>query len=250
MKDRFHWNQCRWAVWVGLAALAWQLMPDQYLGPYSAWNPHAIMEFVLIIFAISLMGKLAVQVFGSHYGLPLTGLLGGFASSTATIHSMGVLVKSQPELADRAGLAGVLSNVATLVQLVVLLQMLAPALLRLFIQPLCFGMVGMCLYAVWMWVGADRSTPAHAHASSSMSFDWQSLLTLTLLVCCVSYVSAALNAAYGQNGLWLAAAMSGLVDAHAIIPMLSSLIKQDKLSSADALMPMLVAFSANTLTKV
>ncbi len=231
------------------AMLAWQWLPDQYLGPYNAWNPHAIMEFVITLFAISLLGKLIVHLVGSYYGLLLTGLVAGFASSTATIHNLGQVAKSQPDLADRAALGGVLSNIATLVQLAVLLQLLAPHVLTLFVQPLCFGLVGMCAYAVWVLVFAKPVVANSVQTKEASAFDWQSLLTLTAVVCAVSYVSAALNAMYGQAGLWAGAAVSGLADAHAIIPSLASLLTHDKLLPSDAVMPLLLALTANTLTK-
>ena len=69
------------------------------------------------------------------------------------------------------------------------------------------------------------------------------------MVCSVSYVSAALNALYGQNGLWLGAAVSGLVDAHAIVPTVASLLTQQQLPHHEALVPLLMALTANTLTK-
>jgi len=249
MSKRIVFTGLRFGVWAVLALTAWQLFPDRYLGPYQAWNPHALMEFVITIFSISLVGKLAVHVLGVHYGLLLTGLMGGFASSTATIHTLGTVARSQPQLADRAALGGVLSNIATLLQLVLLLRLLAPALLVLFIQPLCFGMLGMCAYAAWVLVGAKPAAPINVATDEALPFDWQSLLTLTAVVCGVSYASAALNALYGQAGLWLGAALSGLVDAHAIVPTVASLLLQNKLLPHDALMPLLMALSANTLTK-
>jgi uncharacterized membrane protein (DUF4010 family) len=237
------------SVWALLALTAWQLLPDLYMGPYDAWNPHVIMEFVVLIFSISIAGKLIVQLLGAHYGLLFAGLIGGFASSTATIHSMGALAKDQPQLADRAALGGVLSNIATLVQLVVLLELLAPKVLVLFIQPLCFGFIGMLAYALCVLFFAKSTTTSSVGDKEGVDFDWQSLLTITALVCFVSYSSAALNAAYGESGLWVGAALSGLVDAHAIVPTVASLQNQSQLLLQDSLMPLLIALSANSLTK-
>ena len=237
---------CSWGV---SALVAWQWFPDRYMGPYNAWNPHAIMEFVIAIFSISFVGNLAIHWLGAHYGLLLTGLMGGFASSTATIHTMGMVAKTQPQLADRAALGGVLSNIATLLQLMVLLQLLVPQVLLLFLQPMCCGLLGMCAYAVWVLVRAQPSAQMQVMTSDVDVFDWQSLLTLTAVVCGVSYASAALNALYGQYGLWLGAALSGLVDAHAIVPTVASLLSQDQLLAQAALMPLLMALSTNTLTK-
>jgi uncharacterized membrane protein (DUF4010 family) len=241
----------RFGAWAVLALIAWQLLPDRYMGPFQAWNPHAIMEFVITIFSISLIGKLVMHVLGAHYGLLLTGLVGGFASSTATIHTMGTVASAHPELADRAALGGVLSNLATLVQLAVLLQLLAPQLLASFIQPLCFGMAGMCAYALRVLLLARPPAVATSHVMSAdaQPFDWRGLLTLTAVVCGVSYAAAALNVAYGKSGLWVGAAVSGLVDAHAIVPTVASLLTQAKLEPDAALMPLLIALSTNTLTK-
>ena len=249
MSKRIPGHSLRFGTWAVMALAAWQLLPDRYMGPYQAWNPHAIMEFVITIFSISLAGKLAVHVLGAHYGLLVTGLMGGFASSTATIHTMGTVARLQPKLADRAALGGVLSNIVTLLQLAVLLQLLAPALLVLFIQPLCFGLVGMCTYVAWVLALAKPARHNRVTTDEAVPFDWRSLLTLTAVVCGVSYASAALNALYGQSGLWLGAALSGLVDAHAIVPTVAALLMKDKLLPHDALMPLLIALSANTLTK-
>jgi len=235
---------------LGAAVIAaWQLFPDRYMGPYSAWNPHAIMEFVIAIFSISLFGNLAIHFLGPRYGLPLAGLMGGFASSTATIHTMGLSAKSQPDFADRAALGGVLSNLATLVQLCVLTQLLAPKLLALMIQPMCFGLAGMFIYTAWVMTSTQSLPSASGVAQGSLSFNWKSLLTLTALVSGVSFVSAALNEAYGQGGLYLGASLSGLVDAHAMVPYVASLLSRQKLMPHQALMAILVALTANTMTK-
>ena len=246
--DRAHaWF--RLGVWAILMVGAWQLLPDRYMGPFAAWNPHAIMEFVVTIFSISIAGKLAVRWLGAHDGLLLTGLMGGFASSTATIHAMGRLAKSTPGLARRAALGGVISNSATLVQLVVLLKLLMPEVLTLLVQPLCFGMVGMLAYAAWVLTHNRDSDVTSVEMEASTVVDWKGLFTLTTLVCSVSYAAAALNAQLGQAGLWIGAALSGLVDAHAIVPTLASLTSQGHFLPHDAVMPLLIALSANTLTK-
>ena len=245
-----HYLNCILMGLLGASAIAaWQLLPDRYMGPYSAWNPHAIMEFVIAIFSISLFGDLAVHFLGPRYGLPLAGLVGGFASSTATIHTMGLNAKSQPHFADRAALGGVLSNLATLVQLCVLIQLLAPNLLASIIQPMCFGMAGMLIYTAWVITSTQSFPSTTGNAQEALSFKWKSLLTLTAIVCGVSFVSAALNEAYGQGGLFLGAALSGLVDAHAMVPSVASLLSRQKLMPNEALMAILIALTANTTTK-
>ena len=231
------------------AIAAWQLLPDQFMGPYGAWNPHAIMEFVIAIFSISLFGNLAVHFLGPRFGLLLAGLVGGFASSTATIHAMGMHAKSQPLFADRAALGGVLSNLATLVQLFVLIQLLAPELLTAFIQPMCFGIAGMLIHAAWVVTSTPSLPSVQSERQEPLSINWKSLMTLTALVCTVSFVSAVLNETYGHGGLFLGAALSGLVDAHAMVPSVASLLSRQKLTPNVALLAILIALTTNTMTK-
>jgi uncharacterized membrane protein (DUF4010 family) len=224
-------------------------LPDQLMGPYNAWNPHALMEFVLTLFAISFISQWIIRQLGAHHGLLIMGLMGGFASSTATIHSMGSVAKAEPSLAARAALSGVLSNIATLIQLVILLNLLAPDLLTLVAIPIGFGSIGLLTYAALMMpTQAPDSLPVVSN-SNSLGIDWKGMALLILLVCTLSLVSASLNSVFGQKGLWLGSVLSGLVDAHALVPSLASLMDQGKLSTANATLPLLFSLTANSLTK-
>jgi uncharacterized membrane protein (DUF4010 family) len=239
----------RFSLGCTFALLLWWLLPDKFMGPYNAWNPHALMEFVITLFTISFAGQWAIQKFGAHYGLLITGLMGGFASSTATIHNMGTIAKADPSLAARAALSGVLSNVATMVQLLILQKLLAPALFSVTFVPIVCGLVAVIVYAALILKGHPTGTVAKVNSPHSMTIDWKGLLILMAIVGSLSLVTAALNTVYGQNGLWLGAVLSGLVDAHALVPTLASLLRQDKILLQEAVLPLLMSLTANTLTK-
>src|SRR6185436_7318198 len=61
------------------------VIPDRYIGPFSAINPRALWQVVILILAVSAAGYIAVRSLGVRFGLPLAGLASGFISSTATI---------------------------------------------------------------------------------------------------------------------------------------------------------------------
>ena len=237
------------AVLCAIVLSLWWWLPDQLMGPYNSWNPHALMEFVLTLFAISFVSQWVIRQFGAHHGLLIMGLMGGFASSTATIHSMGSIAKAEPSLAGRAALSGVLSNVATLIQLIILLNLLAPDLLALVAIPIGFGLIGVLTYAVLVMPTQTANSFPVVNNSISVGIDWKGMALLIFLVCTLSLVSASLNSIYGQSGLWLGSVLSGLVDAHALVPSLASLIRQDQLRLQDAATPLLISLTANTLTK-
>jgi uncharacterized membrane protein (DUF4010 family) len=69
------------------------------------------------------------------------------------------------------------------------------------------------------------------------------------LVSALVMLSAALNAWLGASGLLFGAALTGLFDAHATAASAASLMAANKITSAQAVGPILVGLSANTLMK-
>jgi hypothetical protein len=65
------------------------LLPDRDLGPFDALNPRSLWMVVVLVMAIGAAGHIATRALGARHGLPLTGLMSGFVSSTATIGAMG-----------------------------------------------------------------------------------------------------------------------------------------------------------------
>ena len=60
-----------------IALIVLPLAPDQFMGPFSALNPHDIARLIVLVMAISALGYLAVRSLGPRYGLPLAGFAGG-----------------------------------------------------------------------------------------------------------------------------------------------------------------------------
>ena len=237
-------------VFLSVSVLAWQTLPDEYWGPNKALNPHAITEFIVTILLISALGKFSIYLLGKRYGLILTGLIGGFASSTATIYSMGV-ANQQDESAHSGSILGaILSNVSTLLQIILLCQLLAPQLTLLSLKPIVTGMTTIILvsFVAFHKLRNSEKTQQLPIVDSEI-VDWKSLLILTFVVTSISFMSGVLFEKFGSSALPLIAAISGLADAHAVIPSLAAFVNQGSLQPKDALLPIMIAFTVNTCTK-
>ncbi|CAN1531911.1 COG3174 Predicted membrane protein [Burkholderiaceae bacterium] len=237
-------------VFLSVSVLAWQSLPDEYWGPNKALNPHAITEFIVTILLISALGKFSIYLLGKRYGLILTGLIGGFASSTATIYSMGV-ANQQDESAHSGSILGaILSNVSTLLQIILLCQLLAPQLTLLSLKPIVAGMTTIMLVSFVAFHKLRNSEKnQQLPIVDSEIVDWKSLLILTFVVTSISFMSGVLFEKFGSSALPLIAAISGLADAHAVIPSLAAFVNQGSLQPKDALLPIMIAFTVNTCTK-
>lgn len=231
------------------ALIALPLAPDRFLGPFGAINPHAITQLVVLVMAVSALGYVATRALGPRYGLPLAGFAAGFISSTATIHAMGTRAAGSGAQADGAIAGAVLSSLATMVQLAVVVAAVQPALLDPLRWPLVLGSLAACAYSLLFF---PRGAPAAGHPDKpdlGRAFDLKTALAFAAIVSVVLLVSAALSAWLGERGTLLAAAVTGLVDAHATAASVASLVAAGKLPADAALWPILAGLSTNALMK-
>lgn len=250
MQKFFSEKLFRFIAFLTISVFAWQTLPDEYWGPNKALNPHAITEFIVTILLISALGKFSIYLLGKRYGLILTGLIGGFASSTATIYSMGVANQEDESAHSGSILGAILSNVSTLLQIILLCQLLAPQLTFLSLKPMVTGMATIMLVS-FVAFRKLRNIEKIQQLSivDSEIVDWKSLLILTFVVTSISFMSGVLFEKFGNFALPLIAAISGLADAHAVIPSLAAFVNQGSLQPKDALLPIMIAFTVNTCTK-
>lgn len=236
-------------VLAGAALVVLPLMPDRYMGPFNAINPHTLWIIVVLMMSISAGGYIALRLFGPRYGLPAAGLASGFVSSSATIASMGTLAKQKPELMPAAVGGAVLSTVATIVQMAVVLGATHPATLTAMAVPLISAGLMAVAYGAWFLVKALRQK-APETIEMGRAFSFRSALILAATMGAVLLAAAALNAWLGRAGLIAGTAIAGFADTHSPAVSVASLAAGGKLEAAETLLPILLAMSTNTITKM
>lgn len=225
------------------------LLPDQPVGPFGALNPRAIWIIVILVMAIGAAGHVAIRLLGARGGLAISGFVSGFVSSTATIGAMGARARRAPELLGAATAGATLSTVATIVQLVAVLAATNLATLqRLMIPLLCAGAAASLYGAIFTVKGMRETSPAELQLGRAFSLPSALLLALTLSG--VLMLSAGLRDAFGEIGLLVSAAVAGFADTHSPAVAAATLAASGKISSADAVAPILAALSTNTLSKI
>ncbi len=236
-------------LFLAVILIAFSLAPDVYLGPWNAINPHHLIRFVVLIMAISVLGHVSSRALGGHHGLALTGFAGGFVSSTATVYAMGKLSHDMPSQTHGAVMGAVLSSVSTIVQLYLLINLILPGLIYWASWPLLAGVITASAYATAVWWKAGPSLPVEEPLISPHLFQWKSTLTLVALVMMVTVLSAGMNQWLGQDGVLITSAMTGLVDAHAIVASMGSMVQAGNVSVQQAQWPIIAALLSNMLAK-
>jgi len=225
------------------------LIPDRYLGPFDAFNPRIMWIIVIIMLSIGAAGHVAQRIFGSRFGLPIAGLASGFISSVATIGSMGERVARAPELLRPAVAGAVLSTVATIVQMSAVLAATSLQTLQALSVPLiCAGAAAVAYGALSTLKTIRHETPDAIDTGRAFSFGTALVFAATISAALVA--CAALDAWFGKAGLVAATAVAGFADTHSPAVSVAALVAAGKLDAHEAAIPILVAFTTNTLTKI
>lgn len=238
-----HWltqNELRDAlILTGLALVLLPLLPDEALiGEFL--NPRALTLLVVVLLTIQACGHVGQRLLGDQHGLALAGLVSGFVSSTATIATMGARSRTHPEELGACARAAIASNIATMVQLLVVAAAVQPAWLgTLWMPALCGGAV-VVLFSV-LGRAAPKYAPAVRNAERA-AIRLRDALLIAGLITVVQIAAQLLTASYGEAGMTAAAAVAGLADLHAAAAALFARAPpEDAHAAARLLMPPLTA---------
>ena len=224
------------------------LVPNKFIGPFDAINPRNLWLIVILVMTISALGHLALRWLGGRIGLPIVGLGSGFISSIATVGAMGQRAKEIPSLISSAVAGAVLSCLATILQLSILLTAIHPPTLHALAWPLAFGGVSIAIYGLIVSLNSLHKVETEANKPTK-TFSVKTALLLAAVIAIALIASAALKAWFGQAGLVVASAVAGMADVHASTISVASLAGAGKLSAESAVIPILVAFSVNAVSK-
>lgn len=223
------------------------LVPDRFIGPYEAVNLRTVWTLCVLMMGIGALGHFAIRVAGPNLGLVVAGFVSGFASSTATVASMGARASAEPALLRPAVAAATVSSATTMLFAGIVLAVLDTAVLQLLLLPLALGFC--TALACGAWFARASSARAEPAGEERHVFDWRMAFGPALLITSVQFLSALLYEWLGDSGVLLTAMASGLADAQAAAAAPAVLVQSGKLQPQQALLPILAAISTNTLSK-
>jgi uncharacterized membrane protein (DUF4010 family) len=235
---------------LGAVLIVLPLLPDRALDPWGVFNLQQLWRLVVMVMAINALGYVAQRALGPRLGLPISGFAGGFISATATIGAMATRARTDPQ--ERAGaLAGaLLANLATILQLAIVLALLAPEVLNTARIPLLMaGLTALLVGGLAGW-RAWHALDDVASNSLGRAFSFSSALIFMIVVATILLLSAQLSNLFGEYGAIAAAAFSGFADAHAPAASVAQLSKAGRLDRDAAMIAIALALSTNSISKM
>lgn len=206
-----------------LSAVILPLLPDVQLGPLDAWNPRKIWLVVVFVSGLSLLGYVATRKLGPRAGLLATAFTGALVSSTAVTVSLARrLHEGSAEQGNvTAGIA--LASAVMFLRVTILAAVLTPfALVPLVILMMPAALVAILLAGLAL-ARADLSGGEADGAALGNPFDLRPALALAALVALLALGVRWAQIHYGDAGLTLLLALTGLADVDAAVLSLSTL---------------------------
>ena len=234
-----------------LAALALVLLPLMPVEPVS-WlgqlSPQRGFMLVIVILVLQAASHVAQRLLGARSGLAVSGFLGGFVSSTATIGAMGSLARQRRVPLRMTLCASILSTAATWMQVVLMILVVSPSALSVTLPLMAVGVALPLVLGGLLWQqGGAESVAVSVSDQQDVLRLREAVMVAALLVGGAIVVSYAQQR--GVGGLLLGTGVAAIADAQAPMASLLAMYGAGTLPAGHLLMGLMVALSVNSTTR-
>jgi len=210
-----------------IALVILPILPNESYGPYGVLNPFEIWMMVVLIVGISLFGFISYRFLGPKSGALLGGVLGGLISSTATTVSYAHRARRTPQIANLATVVIMIASTIVFGRVLIEVAIVAPDILPDVGPPLAVMMGWMALISVALFLFRSGETE-HVPLEDDPS-ELKAAIVFGVLYAAVLFAVAAVKEHFGNEALYVVAALSGLTDMDAITLSTAQMINKDRL---------------------
>lgn len=239
-------------VLAAAALIVLPLLPDEGVGPEGVLNARTVWRLVVLVMLVQAAGHVALRLLGARRGLPLSGLLGGLVSATATIGTLAGTARRAPELTRSAVTGAAAANITTVALLAVVVGATSTRSLSAAAAPLTAAGVATLLATALGWRAVPADDGAHAAPAEvrGRAFDLRIAFGLAALITAVLLASAVLEQRFGAGGALTAAAVAALADVQSAAIGAAALVAAGRLDADAGALAVVIALTVNSGSKV
>ena len=227
------------------------LLPNDFIDPWKLMHPTKIWFLFVVIAGVEFSSYIALKLLGAKWGVLLTGLLGGFASATAT--TLSLAMKSGRELKASLLLVGgiVLAEVSSLIIQMIILGIIAPKVypdLVLFLAlPAVIGAV--CVAFIFIYKSKSESAQ-RVDISMANPISIKNTAKFALLISVGLILIALSTRIFGELGAYVTSALGGAVSLRVVTFSISELTNSGEILLSVASVSILIAMAVNMFVKL
>lgn len=205
---------------LALILIALPVMPNKPLWG-AVLNPYIILKLLILILIVQSMAHVAKRILSNDKALILSALASGFVSSTATIASLGMQVRSGQASAKLNAGAGLISCIATLLQLLLIVLGVSVEWFKFLLIPSLVGIGILCIAAgflIYRTPQADNSTSINEiQEIDSRMFSIKEAVIIAVSLTLIQAGIYGANLLLGDSGLILGTFLASLFEVHAAV---------------------------------
>lgn len=225
------------------------LLPNQGYGPWEAINPYWIWWMVVLISGLSFIGFILIKYLGENKGTMLTAITGGLASSTAVTLSLAQFARQQKKLISGIFVAGVLvASSIMFIRVAIEVAVVNSDLLYPLSIPLTVMLVLSLAGGFWLWRRHQELEDEQPPIEIKNPLQFFTALQFGLLLGVILLLATAMEQWYGDEGIYLLALFSGLMDVDAITLSLAHMADSGT-NPTVASLGIIIAVITNTVVK-
>ncbi len=223
-------------------------LPNRSVDLLYGLNPRFVWLMVVFVTGLGFVAYVLGQALGPERGIAITGIVGGFVSSTATTVSMAEKTTQSAMLYHVCAFAVVTASIVMFPRALIEIAVVNPQLLPSVAVPLgAMTVVGVVAAGGLYWLTASDETVEAEELSNP--FRLQPALLFGVIFAVVLLVSESANEWFGSSGIYATAFFSGLADVDAMTITLSQLAAEGTVSTEVATTGIVIAAVANTFLK-
>ena len=224
------------------------VLPDKGYGPWEALNPYTIWWMVVLIAGISYIGYFGIKIAGPKRGLMVTGFLGGLASSTAVTLNFSRLGRRNEKLAPLVSASILVAAGIMYPRVLLVSSIISYEVASRMVTPLLV-MTTVCFLAAELLSRFKVSNIQDTEQPLRNPFELVVALQLAAILAVVMFLARGFQAWFGEAGIFILAALSGISDVDAINLALSGMAANKEIIMDVAARAIIVATLVNTFTK-
>ncbi|MFT7184164.1 MAG: uncharacterized membrane protein (DUF4010 family) [Oceanicoccus sp.] len=228
------------------------LLPNEIMGPLEVLNPYVIWFVVVLISSISFLSYIAIKWLGPRNGIGFGGFLGGLVSSTAVSMSFSDLSKKNKKIVNPFVFGILLASTAMFFRVLLEVFALNKELLPYLLVPMgSMGAAGLLICLILWFSAKNDKKPKFTEKDLKLKspFQLKPAIQFGLLFAALLLISKYATQTFGDQGLYITAFLSGVMDVDAITVSMANLHKAGEISANSASIAVTIAAMTNTLSK-
>ena len=224
-----------------VTVIIYPLLPDKN---FYGVNPREVWTMVVVISTIDFLGYVLTKLAGER-GIVVTGLIGGLVSSTAVTATFSPLVRANPTLISEYGAGIVGASAIMFPRMAFLAGIVSLDFAKFLLIPSAIAF-SLGIFSAYQLTKRKKS---RAEVSVNNPYELSNAIKFGLFYAFILFLSRNSLKLFGDYGLYVVAAISGLSDVDAITLSVSKLFSSGEVSLISAIVAVLLSATVNTLFK-